>query len=72
MLRMWLQSVLARIKDRFSMLWHKHLGYISKERMNKLIKDDILSILNFGDIKTYIDCIKNKLTKTKKKGTIYS
>lgn len=54
------------------MLWHKRLGHISKERIQRLIKDDILISLDFGDLDTYIDCIREKLTKTKKKNATRS
>ena len=57
----------SSIKNRSSILWQKHLEYISKEKNNRLIKDDILFTL-FEDIETCIDCIRGKLTKTKKKG----
>ena len=63
----------SKMKDRSSMLWHKHLGHITKEIIDRLIKDDILSTLDFGDMETYIDCIiRDKLIKTKKKGAIRS
>ena len=50
------------------MLWHKRLGHISRERMERLIKDGILSSLDFSDFSTCVNCIKGKYTKTKKKG----
>ena len=62
----------SRIKDRSSMLWHEYLGYISKERIDRLIKDDILPILDFEDMEPCIDCIRDKLSKTKKKEEICS
>ena len=37
-----------------------------------MIKDDILSALDFRDIETCIDCIRGKLTKIKKKGIIHN
>lgn len=47
-----------RIKDRSSILWHKCLGHIFKERIQRLIKDDILVSLDFGDLDTCVDCIR--------------
>ncbi|KAL6313621.1 hypothetical protein AAG906_006990 [Vitis piasezkii] len=41
-------------KERSSLLWHKHLGHISKERVEHLIE-------------ICVDCVKGKLTKNKKK-----
>ena len=61
-----------RIKDQSYMLWHKRLGHISKERIQRLIKDDILISLDFGDLDTCVDCIRGKLTKTKKKSATRS
>ena len=51
-----------RLNEKSSILWHKHLGHISRQRMEKLIKDEILSDLDFSDFDTYVDCIKGKLT----------
>ncbi|KAH9678145.1 Integrase catalytic domain-containing protein [Citrus sinensis] len=52
------------------MLWHKRLGHISKQRMGRLIKDDIFHNLDFSDFGTCVDCIKGKLTiKTRKERT---
>ena len=39
-------------------LWHKHLGHISKERMQKLVKNEILSNLDFTDLNVCLECIK--------------
>ncbi|KAH9648506.1 Integrase catalytic domain-containing protein [Citrus sinensis] len=60
----------ARLDENSSMLWHKRLGHISKQRMERLIKDDILHNLDFSDFGTCVDCIKGKLTaKTRKERT---
>ncbi|KAH9735468.1 Integrase catalytic domain-containing protein [Citrus sinensis] len=60
----------ARVDENFSMLWHKRLGHISKQRMEMLIKDDILHNLDFSYFGTCVDCIKGKLTtKTRKERT---
>ena len=53
-------------------LWHKRLGHISKERMQRLIKNEILSNLDFTDLEVCIDCIKGKQTKHTKKGATRS
>jgi hypothetical protein len=49
-------------------LWHYHLGYISKGRIERLIKDDILIPLDFSNSDYCIDCIKGKYAKQVKKG----
>jgi hypothetical protein len=57
----------SRDMETSSMLWHKRLDYISKPRMEMLIKDGILVKLNFSDFDTCVDCVKGKLTsKTKR------
>jgi hypothetical protein len=50
-------------------LWNYHLGHISRARIERLIKDDILIPLDFSNSDYCIDCIKentlNKLRKVK-------
>jgi len=41
-------------------LWHKRLGHISKERMERLVKYEILPSLDFTDLNVSVDCIKGK------------
>ena len=50
------------LNEIFFTLWHKHLGHISKQRMKRFIKDEILPDLVFSDFDTYVDCIKGKMT----------
>ena len=50
-----------------SILWHRRLGHISKERIERLVKDNILEHLDFIDFDVCIDCIKGKQTKHYKK-----
>jgi hypothetical protein len=49
-------------------LWHYHLGHISRGRIKRLIKDDILTPLDFSNSNYCIDCIKGKYAKQVKKG----
>jgi len=53
-------------------LWHKRLGHISKERMERLVKIEILPNLDFSDLNVCVDCIKGKQTKHTKKGATRS
>ncbi|WVZ07203.1 hypothetical protein V8G54_020549 [Vigna mungo] len=46
-----------------SFLWHKRLSHISKERMLRLVKNEILPQLDFDDCDVCIDCIQGKQTK---------
>ena len=50
-----------------SMLWHRRLGHISKERMMRLAKEEVLLILDFTDFNRCVDCIKGKQVRTHKK-----
>ncbi|KAF7811711.1 Retrovirus-related Pol polyprotein from transposon TNT 1-94 [Senna tora] len=57
----------SNIKEQSFLLWHKRLGHISRERVDRLIKDQVLPSLDYSDMGTCIDCAKGKLTKTGKK-----
>ena len=59
-------------KERSSLLWHKHLGHISKEQVECLINYGILPHLDSDDLEICVDCVKGKLTKTKKNGATRS
>ncbi|RVW40203.1 Retrovirus-related Pol polyprotein from transposon TNT 1-94 [Vitis vinifera] len=49
-----------------SMLWHKRLGHISKQRLERLVRDGVFSNLDFLDFETCVVCLKVKMTaKTK-------
>jgi hypothetical protein len=52
-----------RVHDISSKLWHCHLGHISRERIERLIKESILLPLEFLDLEQCIDCIKGKYVK---------
>jgi hypothetical protein len=48
------------------------LGHISRGRIERLVKSEILPPLEFPDLEQCIDCIKGKYTKQIKKGAIHS
>ena len=52
----------AGVDENSYMLWYKRLCHISKQRMERLIKDGILHNLDFSNFDTCIDCVKGKLT----------
>ena len=57
----------ARMNLSSSMLWHKCLGHISRQRLERLVRDGVLSNLDFSDFKTCVVCLKGKMTaKTRK------
>ena len=55
------------VNEQSAFLWHKHLGHISKERLEILVKNEILSNLNFTNHTICVDCIKGKQTRHTKK-----
>jgi hypothetical protein len=52
-------------------LWHQRLGHISKERVMRLMKGEILPQLDFGDWNICLDCIKGKHSKQISKKFVY-
>ena len=58
----------SKVDENSSMLWHESLSHISKERMQKLIKEGVLYDLHFSNFDTCIDCIKGKLPTRAIKG----
>ena len=56
------------INENSSILWHRRLGHISRERIEKLVNEGILQNLDFTDFHVCVDCIKGKQTKHTKKG----
>ncbi|GJY35077.1 putative zinc finger, CCHC-type containing protein [Tanacetum coccineum] len=55
-----------------SKLWHQRLGHISRDRMTRLVKDEVLPNLNSSDFEKCVECIKGKMTKGNKKGDTQS
>jgi len=49
-------------------LWHKRLGHISRNRVERLVSDGILDSLDFTDFNVCIECIKGKQTSVKRLG----
>ncbi|RVW56243.1 Retrovirus-related Pol polyprotein from transposon TNT 1-94 [Vitis vinifera] len=60
------------INENSSILWHRRLGHISRERIERLVKEGILQNLDFTDFHVCVDCIKGKQTKRTKKGATRS
>ncbi|GKA97571.1 putative RNA-directed DNA polymerase [Tanacetum coccineum] len=50
-----------------SKLWHQRLGHISRDRITRLVKDEVLPNLDFSYFEKCIKCIKGKMTKGNKK-----
>ena len=55
------------MNENSSMLWHKRLGHISNQRIQRLVSDGILDPLDFSDFQVCIECIKGKQTNMTKK-----
>jgi hypothetical protein len=63
------KNKLKRIDNISLKLWHRHLGHISRGRIEHLVKESILPPLEFSDFEQCIDCIKGKYVKKIKKNT---
>ena len=57
-----------RAHDALSKLWHCCLGHISRGRIERLVKNDILPPLELSDLEQCRECIKGKYVKKIKKG----
>ncbi|GJX95200.1 putative zinc finger, CCHC-type containing protein [Tanacetum coccineum] len=47
-------------------------SHISRDRMTRLVKDEVLPNLDFSDFEKCVECIKGKMTKGNKKGATRS
>ena len=57
----------CNINEDSSMLWHRRLGHISIDIIKRLVKDGVLSTLDYTDLETCVDFIKGKQTSKSKK-----
>ncbi|KAK9690672.1 hypothetical protein RND81_09G145600 [Saponaria officinalis] len=55
-------------KKNSASLWHKRLGHVSKERIQRLVSNGILDSVDFTDFDVCVSCIKGKQTKVKRLG----
>ena len=51
------------MNERSAFLWHKCLRHIFRERMERVIKNEILPDLDFTNLNICVDCIKGKQRK---------
>lgn len=49
-------------------LWHKCIGHISKNRVERLVSDESLDSIDFINFDVCIECVKGKQPKTKNFG----
>jgi len=49
-------------------LWHKRLGHISKNRVERLVSNGIFESIDFTHFDVCVECIKGKQTKAKRSG----
>ena len=58
-----------KLTDKDSIMsWHKRLGHISKQRIQRLVSNDILDSLDMTDFQVCIECIKGKQIEKNKLG----
>ncbi|KAM1980963.1 hypothetical protein ACFX15_037518 [Malus domestica] len=53
-------------QDTSYILWHKRLGHISKERLIKLSKTELIPKLDLSTATECVDCLKGKMTNFRK------
>ena len=63
-----LHSTKRKSSEDSPMLWHKCLGHISKQRIERLVSDGILPSLDLADFQVCIECIKRKQTNVTRLG----
>ena len=47
-------------------LWHKRLGHMSKNRIERLVSNGVFDSLDFTNFTICVECIKGKQTKNKR------
>ncbi|RDX98774.1 hypothetical protein CR513_18263, partial [Mucuna pruriens] len=57
-----------KLIENSAMLWHKRLGHISKQRIQRLVSDEILEPLDLSNLEVCVECIKGKRTNIRKLG----
>jgi len=58
-----------KLNENSATLWHKRLGHISKQRIQRLVLDEILDPLDLSNFEVCIECIKGKRKNIRKLGT---
>ena len=56
------QGKKQKLCENSATLWHKRLGHISKQRIQRLVSDEILKSLDLTNFEVCIECIKGKRT----------
>ena len=57
-----------KLNEDSATLWHKRLGYISKQRIQRPVSDGILEPLDLIEFQVCVECIKGKRTNKRKLG----
>ena len=55
-----------KLKENSATLWHKHLGHISKQRIQRHVSDEILEPLDLSNFEVCVECIKEKWKNIRK------
>ena len=58
-----------KLNEDSAILWHKRLGHISKQRIQRLIDERILKSIDLTNFQVCIECIKGKQTNTRRLGS---
>ena len=58
----------CKLNENSAILWHKCLGHISKQRIQRLASDGILDSFDLSKFEVCLKCIKGKQTNIRKLG----
>ena len=61
-----------KLNENSAGLWHRRLGHISRNRIERLVSNGILESLDFSDLQICVECIKGKQTNIRKLSAIRS
>ncbi|KAJ9535448.1 hypothetical protein OSB04_un001427, partial [Centaurea solstitialis] len=58
-----------KLNEDSAILWHKRLGHISKQRIQRLINERILNSIDLTNFQVCVECIKGKQTNARRLGS---
>ncbi|KAJ9557218.1 hypothetical protein OSB04_011832 [Centaurea solstitialis] len=58
-----------KLNEDSAILWHKRLGHISKQRIQRLIDERILNSIDLTNFQVCVECIKGKQTNARRLGS---
>ncbi|KAJ9544451.1 hypothetical protein OSB04_024158 [Centaurea solstitialis] len=59
----------SKINEDSAIMWHKHLGHISKQRIQRLVDERILNWIDLTNFQVCVECIKGKQANARRLGS---